>query len=105
MTLGSPLARFTYCRAQGLGSGKSPPVTRVLSPRYPVVVIETFNIFWRDVGCPIEPGTYIFAGKSIRVRQINIEEAVGNAEAVCTVMGVTPPVGATKYYLLGTTEA
>ena len=65
---------------------------------------ETFNILWRDVGCPIEPGNYDFAGKSIRVRQINIDEAAGDPEAVCTVVAITPLLGEIMYYILGTVD-
>ena len=61
---------------------------------------ETFNILWRDIGCPIEPGTYSFAGNNIRVQQIHIDAAAGNPEAVFTVVDISPRIGE-RMYILG----
>jgi hypothetical protein len=59
----------------------------------------TFKILWRDLGCPIEPGSYPFAGKLIRVRQHHIDTAAGNPDAVCTVVCADPLSDDPKYGL------
>ena len=61
---------------------------------------ETFNVLWRDLGCPIAPGKYPYAGKSILVKQVHIDAVAGNPDAVCTVVGGTVlSTGETAYSL------
>ena len=60
---------------------------------------ETFKILWRDIGCPIGPGLYPFAGKLIRVRQHHIDAAAENPDAVCTVVCDNPLAAVPSYAL------
>jgi len=49
-----------------------------------------FQLRWSDLGCPTEPGTCEYEGKSIHVGPIHIAEAGGNPDAICTVACVSP---------------
>ena len=61
-------------------------------------VSDTFNILWRDLGSPIEPGWYLFAGKRIHVARSNILAAACNPDAVFPAVNVSQ-TGETRYIL------
>jgi hypothetical protein len=65
-------------------------------------VTETFNILWRDIGCPMEPGTYTYAGKPIRVGRRHIDAAQGNPDAVFCVLDIS--AGGEPRYVLSMTH-
>jgi len=58
---------------------------------------RTLFVQWRELGCPSAPGTYECDGKPVRVRQVNIDAAIGNPDAICHVVVFQPRSGPPQY--------
>ena len=58
-----------------------------------------FSIRWGDLGCPTTPGNYEYQGKMIAVKQLHIDTADGDPDAVFSVLSGTFG-GKTRYFLV-----
>jgi hypothetical protein len=47
---------------------------------------HTIKIRWSDLGLPTTPGSYGYRGRTVRVRQQDIERAKGNPDAEFTAI-------------------
>jgi hypothetical protein len=63
-----------------------------------------FKLRWRDLGSPTEPGICEYKGRSIHVARLDIVQAGGNPDTICTVNCLSPYFGPPKY-LVGLVES